>query len=192
MHRYSSGQNTHFGYCVSAAVRCQISRPVDSGRGPSAGFAIEVGPTPRRQRSRSGDWPASTELWRIPRREARRADFPGMKGRSTMVVNLIMRPRRPRSFADQTGPPRSEQPSRPTYLARDSSASSGGPSAPIYPLCMSLAVWVPETLSSYATWAYSRIRPPSRSRRRTRIFAPIAGGCERPAGGFCCSVRCGR
>lgn len=54
------------------------------------------------------------------------------------------------------------------------------------------SVWVPETLSSYATWAYSRIRPPSRSRRRTRIFAPIAGGCERPAGGFCCSVRCGR
>ena len=53
-------------------------------------------------------------------------------------------------------------------------------------------LWVPETLSSYATWAYSRIRPPSRSRRRTRIFAPIAGGCERPAGGFCCSVRCGR
>jgi hypothetical protein len=28
---------------------------------------------------------------------------------------------------------------------------------------------VPETLSPYATWEYSWIRPPSRSRRRTRI-----------------------
>jgi hypothetical protein len=45
---------------------------------------------------------------------------------------------------------------------------------------------------SYATWAYSRIRPPSRSRRTTQIFVPIAGGCERPAGGLCYSVRCGR
>ena len=53
-------------------------------------------------------------------------------------------------------------------------------------------LWVPKTLSPYATWAYSWIRPPSRSRRSTRIFVPIAGGCERPAGGFCCSVLCGR
>src|ERR1039457_3129270 len=37
-------------------------------------------------------------------------------------------------------------------------------------------LWVPKTLSPYATWAYSRIRPPRRSRRRTRTFAPRAGG----------------
>jgi hypothetical protein len=37
--------------------------------------------------------------------------------------------------------------------------------------------WVPETLSPYATWVRSRIRPPSRSRRRTWTFAPRAGGC---------------
>ena len=45
---------------------------------------------------------------------------------------------------------------------------------------------------AYATWAYSRIRPPSRSRRRIRTFAPWAGGKRCPAGGLCCSVRCGR
>ncbi|HET7014281.1 MAG TPA: transposase [Streptosporangiaceae bacterium] len=33
------------------------------------------------------------------------------------------------------------------------------------------------TVSSYATWVYSRIRPPSRSRRRTRIWLTSAGGC---------------
>ena len=49
-----------------------------------------------------------------------------------------------------------------------------------------------ENLSPYATWEYSWIRPPSRSRRRTRTFAPDAGGCGRPAGGLCCSARCGR
>src|SRR5690348_7731646 len=53
-------------------------------------------------------------------------------------------------------------------------------------------LWVPKTVSPYATWAYSWIRPPSRSRRRTRTFAPGAGGCGRPAGGPCCSARCGR
>jgi hypothetical protein len=52
-----------------------------------------------------------------------------------------------------------------------------------------LAVWVPITLSPHATWAYSWIKPPSRSRRSTRIFVPAAGGCERPAGGFCCSAQ---
>jgi hypothetical protein len=46
------------------------------------------------------------------------------------------------------------------------------------------AVWVPETLSTHATWAYSWIRPPSRSRRRIRTFAPGTGGCSRPAGGL--------
>jgi hypothetical protein len=60
-------------------VRCQISRPVASRSGPFAGFAIDVGTTPRRQRWRSGDWPASTGPLRIPRREARRANFPDMK-----------------------------------------------------------------------------------------------------------------
>jgi hypothetical protein len=91
-----------------AGVRCQISRPVDSERGPFAGFAIEVGPARGPRRSRSDDWPAATARWGIPCREARRADFTGMKGRSTMVVNLIMRSCRPRSFANQTGPCRSE------------------------------------------------------------------------------------
>src|SRR5215470_2314267 len=53
-------------------------------------------------------------------------------------------------------------------------------------------LWVPETLSPYAAWAYSPIRPPRRSRRRTRTFVSGAGGCGRPAGGLCCSARCGR
>jgi hypothetical protein len=34
-------------------------------------------------------------------------------------------------------------------------------------------VWVPNILSPYATWAYSWISPPSRSRRKTRIFRLI-------------------
>ena len=37
-----------------------------------------------------------------------------------------------------------------------------------------------------------RIRPPSRSRRRTRILTPSAGVSGRPAGGLWRSVRCGR
>ena len=53
-------------------------------------------------------------------------------------------------------------------------------------------LWVPNTVSPHATWEYSWIRPPSRSRRRTRILAPAAGGPWRPAGGFWCSVLCGR
>jgi hypothetical protein len=53
-------------------------------------------------------------------------------------------------------------------------------------------LWVPEMLSLYATWAYSWIRPPSRSRRQTRMPAPSACGRTRPSGGCCCSVRCGR
>jgi integrase len=44
-------------------------------------------------------------------------------------------------------------------------------------------VWVPKTLSPYATWAYSWISPPSRSRRRIRTFTPGAVGCGRPARG---------
>src|ERR1700752_1953098 len=61
------------------AGRGQISRPVDSERGPFAGFATEVGPAPVRQRRRSSHWPASTGLWRTPRREAPRANFPDAK-----------------------------------------------------------------------------------------------------------------
>ena len=52
--------------------------------------------------------------------------------------------------------------------------------------------WVPNTVSPHATWEYSWIRPPSRSRRKTRILAPAAGGLWRPAGRFWCSVLCGR
>ena len=35
-------------------------------------------------------------------------------------------------------------------------------------------MWVPNIVSPHATWAYSWIRPTSRSRRRTRILAPAA------------------
>jgi len=55
-----------------------------------------------------------------------------------------------------------------------------------------LALWVPNTVSLHATWAYSWIRLPSRSRRRTRILEPAADGSWRPAGGFWCRARCGR
>jgi hypothetical protein len=53
-------------------------------------------------------------------------------------------------------------------------------------------VWVPKTLSPHAAWEYSRISPLSRSRRRTRMPVTSAAGWMRPAGGFCCSERCGR
>jgi transposase len=58
--------------------------------------------------------------------------------------------------------------------------------------CPPLRLWVPKTASTHATCRYSWIRPPSRSRRRTWTFAAQAGGCGRPAGGSCCSDRCGR
>src|SRR5712672_3017117 len=51
---------------------------------------------------------------------------------------------------------------------------------------------MPNIVSPHATWAYSWMRPPSRSCRRTRILAPAADGPWRPAGGFWCSVLCGR
>jgi hypothetical protein len=35
---------------------------------------------------------------------------------------------------------------------------------------------VPKTLSLYATWAYSWIRPPSLSRRRTRVLVTAENG----------------
>jgi ABC-type uncharacterized transport system ATPase subunit len=44
----------------------------------------------------------------------------------------------------------------------------------------------------HATWAYSWIRPPSRSRRRTRTSAPGTSARAGPAGGFWWSARCGR
>ena len=105
---------------MPVCVRCQISRPFDSEHGPFADFAIEVGPTPGWPRSRSGDWPAAPNGAHSLAARLVRADFTGMKGRSTMVVSLIMRSYRPRSFANQTGPRRSETSGRPTYLARDS------------------------------------------------------------------------
>jgi len=36
-------------------------------------------------------------------------------------------------------------------------------------------LWVPKTVSPYATWAYSWIRPPNRSRHSTRI--PVTSAC---------------
>jgi hypothetical protein len=48
-----------------------------------------------------------------------------------------------------------------------------------------MSLWMPEIVSPHATCEYSWIRPPSRSQRRTRTFAPEAGGCGRPAGGCC-------
>jgi len=53
-------------------------------------------------------------------------------------------------------------------------------------------LWVPEIVSPHATCEYSWIRPPSRSRPRTRTSAPRVGGCGRPAGGLWCNDRCGR
>jgi len=53
-------------------------------------------------------------------------------------------------------------------------------------------LWVPEIVSPHATWEYSRIRPPSRSRRRTRRFELRSGGCGRPAGRLWRSALCGR
>jgi hypothetical protein len=38
-------------------------------------------------------------------------------------------------------------------------------------------LWVPNTVSPRATWVYSRIKRPSRSRRSTRILASSTGGC---------------
>src|ERR1700756_4100765 len=43
-------------------------------------------------------------------------------------------------------------------------------------------LWVPNIPSPHATWAYSWIRPPSRSRLRTRAAGLIAGGYSRSSG----------
>src|SRR6201987_1684827 len=50
------------------------------------------------------------------------------------------------------------------------------------PLCVRGPLWVPEILSPYVTCEFSWIRPPSRSRRSTRILVTSAGGCARPPG----------
>src|SRR5690349_2144763 len=47
-----------------------------------------------------------------------------------------------------------------------------------------VTLWVPNILSPHATWAYSWIRPPTRSRLRTRAAGLIAGGCSRSSGGL--------
>lgn len=53
-------------------------------------------------------------------------------------------------------------------------------------------VWVPKMPSPHATCEYSWIRPPSRSRRRTRMLSS-AGAAGIPAsGGLWLRVRCGR
>ena len=44
----------------------------------------------------------------------------------------------------------------------------------------------------HATWVYSWMKPPRRSRRRTRMLLISTGGWRRPAGGSCGSDRCGR
>jgi hypothetical protein len=54
------------------------------------------------------------------------------------------------------------------------------------------AICVPGTVSPHATWSYSWIKPPSRSRRSTWILVPAGSGCPCPAGGFCCRALCGR
>ncbi len=52
-------------------------------------------------------------------------------------------------------------------------------------------VWVPETLSPHATWAYSWRRPPSLSRRMTLTSSPMGSGSAR-SGLAWFSARCGR
>ena len=53
-------------------------------------------------------------------------------------------------------------------------------------------LWVPTMLSLHATCEYSWIRPPSRSRLRTRTLS-LAGATEIvPPGGCWLSARCGR
>ena len=153
--------------CV--CVPCQISRPVASRSGPFAGFAIDVGTTPRRQRWRSVDWPASTGLLRIPRREARRANFPDMKGRSTMVVNLIMRPCRLRSFANQTGPRRSETSGRADLSGTGQSAAARTRHRPRPPLVP--AARFPGMPAAGSGWSAASARG---SRRPSSASRPLA------------------
>jgi len=52
-------------------------------------------------------------------------------------------------------------------------------------------LWVPETLSRHATWAYSWRRPPSLSRRMTLMSASTGSGSAR-SGLAWFSARCGR
>ncbi len=55
-------------------------------------------------------------------------------------------------------------------------------------------LWVPESVSPYATCEYSWIRPPSRSRRRMRVLSLAMGGSGLVSwsGGRCPRDRCGR
>ncbi len=53
-------------------------------------------------------------------------------------------------------------------------------------------LWVPKSCPHHATWAYSWISPPSRSRRATRTMATGAGNATTPSGGAWPSERCGR
>jgi hypothetical protein len=63
-----------------------------------------------------------------------------------------------------------------TGLAVPRHAAPPAPALAVSPF----GVGVPKTLSRHATWAYSWIRPPSRSCRRTLILLPAAdGSCDR-------------
>jgi hypothetical protein len=72
-------------------VRCQISRPVDSWRGPFAGSATEIGPTAERRRSRSGCLTRLKEDVMPLTPKIAGAGHTDTVGRSTTVVNLILR-----------------------------------------------------------------------------------------------------
>ncbi|ATL86459.1 hypothetical protein SMALA_6231 [Streptomyces malaysiensis subsp. malaysiensis] len=55
-------------------------------------------------------------------------------------------------------------------------------------------MWVPESVSPYATCEHSWIRPPSRSRRRMRVLSLAMGGSGLVSwsGGRCPRDRCGK
>jgi hypothetical protein len=52
------------------------------------------------------------------------------------------------------------------------------------------SLWVPEIVTAYATWAYSRIRPPIRSRHRTRMPVTSVGGCPAQRAGSSAPTGC--
>jgi putative transposase len=53
-------------------------------------------------------------------------------------------------------------------------------------------LWVPTIPSPHATWEYSWIRPPSRSRRRMRMLSSAGAAGILASGGLWLRVRCGR
>jgi hypothetical protein len=69
---------------------------------------------------------------------------------------------------------------------------TGGPAAPAQPAAAGLGLWVPTMSSPHATCEYSWIRPPRRSRRRTRMLSPAGATGIVPSGGCWLRVRCGR